>query len=197
MQLIVILLLFTAIVLTTVVFGKVVGPKVIVWLLPIFNKVTDKLDNAIVTDEDEWDEQVQGIINKTPGQLMERAWKIVSNYAEKYPDRSQEAQLPNGLPPSVTQFFNVYCRLSFDKQVQVLNASILRVVEFKGFQYLIIGSDEGEGQYFATPINGDASVVRLSISDSNNLIALEDDSPSFEHFITLQYELQLLSSDKI
>ncbi len=175
----------------TVIFGKVIGPKLLGWIAPSFNKATDKLDDAIMGKPDEWETKVREIVEAKPEQLKQRVADIFSRFAKPASSGSQPAA---SLPPSVRNFFEKYSQLSFDGQTQVLDALAVRTVTHKARQYAVIGRSEDDGHFYAVDLQDKTSVVRLEMDDNGQVFSVEEDAPSLEHFVTLQHELHLKSS---
>jgi len=172
----------------TVIFGKVIGPKLIDWIMPSFNKATDKLDDAIMGKPDEWKTKVREIVEAKPEQLKQRVADIFSRFAKPTSPGFQSA---TSLPPGAKSFFEKYSQLSFDGQTQILDVSAVRTVTHKGRQYAVIGRSEDDEHFYAIDLQDKASVVRLEMSDTGKVFSVEEDAPSFEHFVTLQHELHL------
>ena len=172
----------------TVVFGKVIGPKLLDWIAPSFNKATDKLDDAIMGKPDVWENKVREIVEAKPEQLKQRVADIFSRFAKPTSSGSQPTA---SLPPSARNFFEKYSQLSFDGQTQVLDALSVRTVTHKARQYAVIGRSEDDGHFYAVDLQDKASVVRLEMDDNGKVFSVEEDAPSFEHFVTLQHELHL------
>jgi hypothetical protein len=182
---------FVVIGVITVIFGKVIGPKLIDWIMPSFNKATDKLDDAIMGKPDEWEIKVREIAETKPEQLKQRVADIFSRFAKPTSSGFQPAA---SLPPSARDFFEKYSQLSFDGQTQVLDALAVRTVTHKARQYAVIGRSEDDGHFYAVDLQDKASVVRLEMDDNGKVFSVEEDAPSFEHFVTLQHELHLKSA---
>jgi hypothetical protein len=178
----------------TVVFGKVIGPKILDWIAPSFNKVTNKLDDSIVGKPDEWETKVRQIVEAKPEQLKQRVDGIFSRFAKPLLSNAQPSVL---LPPSARTFFERYSQLSFDSQTQVLDVLAVRIVAHKTRQYAVIGRSEDNGHFYAIDLQDNASVVRLEIDDNGKVFSVEEDAPSFEHFVVLQNELYLLREKEL
>lgn len=175
----------------TVIFGKVIGPKLIDWMMPSFNKATDKLDDAIMGKPNEWETKVREIVEAKPEQLKQRLDDIFSRFAKPTSLGSQPAA---SLPPAARSFFEKYSQLSFDGQTQILDASAVRTVSYKGRQYAVVGRSEDDEHFYAIDLQDKASVVHLEMDDNGKVFSVEEDAPSFEHFVTLQHELHLKSA---
>ncbi len=173
----------------TIIFGKVIGPKLLDWIGPRFNKVTDKLDDAIMGKPDEWETKVREIVETKPEHLKQRAADIISRFAKPTPFGSKPSSL--ALPSSARNFFEKYCQLAFDGQTKILDASALRTVADKKRQYLLVGRSEDDGHFYAIDLQDNASVVRLEVADNGKVFHVEEDAPSLEHFVILQHELHL------
>lgn len=173
----------------TFIFGTVIGPKLLEWIAPSFNKATNKLDDAITGKPDEWEMKVREITETKPEQLNQRMADIFSRFAKpSAPDRKPP---PSILPSNVRSFFEKYSELSFDGQRQTLDASVLHVVTDKTRQYVVIGRDEDDMHFYAVDLQDRTSVMRLEMDERGGIFRVEEDAPSFEHFVTLQYELHL------
>lgn len=183
--------LLVAIGVITVIFGKVIAPKLLDWIAPSFNKATDKLDDAIMGKPDEWETKVREIVETKPEQLKQRVADIFSRFAKPTSSGSQPAA---SLPPSARSFFEKYSQLSFDGHTQILDALAVRTVAHNARQYAVIGRSEDDGHFYAVDLQDQASVVRLEMDDNGKVFSVEEDAPSFEHFVTLQHELHLKSA---
>ena len=175
--------------IVTVIFGKVIGPKLLDWFGPSFNKATDKLDDAIMGKPNEWETKVREIVEAKPEQLEQQVADIFSRFAKPTSPSSQPSVSP--LPHSARSFFEKYSQLSFDGHTQILDALAFRTVTHKARQYAVIGRSEDDGHFYAIDLQDNASVVRLEMDDAGKVFSVEEDAPSFEHFIMLQHELHL------
>ena len=173
----------------TIIFGKVIGPKLLDWIAPGFNKATNKLDDAIMGKPDQWEAKVRELVEMKPEQLKQRVADIFSRFAKSVPAGSKPS--PSGLPSSVRNFFENYSQLSFDGQTQVLDTTLLRTVSDKKRQYLLIGRSEDDEHFYGIDLQDETSVVLLQVNDDGKVFDIEEDSPSFEHFVALQHELHL------
>jgi hypothetical protein len=182
---------FIGIVVITVIFGKVIGPKLLDWIAQRFNKATDKLDNAIMGKPDEWETKVREIVEAKPEQLKQRVANIFLRFAEP---KKSDFQPEVSLPPSARNFFEKYSQLSFDGQTKVLDVSAVRIVTHKARQYVVIGRSEDDGHFYAVDLHDNVTIVRIEMDDTGKVFSMEDDAPSFEHFVTLQHELHLKSA---
>jgi len=173
----------------TVIFGKVIGPRLLDWIAPSFNKATDKLDDAIMGKPDEWETKVREIVEMEPEQLKQRVADILSQFAKPAPASSQHSS--SVLPPSAKSFFEKYTQLTFNNETPILDASALRTVSDKKRQYLLIGRSEDDGHFYAIDLQDKKSVVRVEMDGRDKVFSVEEDAPSFEHFVALQHELHL------
>jgi hypothetical protein len=55
----------------------------------------------------------------------------------------------------------------------------------------LIGRSEDDDHFYAIDLEDGNSVVLLHVNAAGKVFNVADDSPSFEHFVTLQYELHL------
>ena len=67
----------------------------------------------------------------------------------------------------------------------------MRTATYKALQYAVVGRSEDDGHFYAIDLQDKASVVRLEMDDNSKVFSVEEDAPSFEHFVTLQHELHL------
>lgn len=174
--------------IVTVIFGKVIGPKLLELIAPNFNKATNKLDDAIMGKPDVWEAKVRQIVETRPEQLKQQVADIFLQFAKSAPSRSQPSVAT--LPTSAKAFFENYNQLSFDGNTQILDATSLQMVTYKKRSYLIIGRSADEGHFFAIDLHDGKSVVLLE-TDNGRVFNVEEDAPSFEHFVVLQHELHL------
>ena len=172
----------------TVIFGKVIGPKLINWMMPSFNRATEKLDDAIMGKADVWQTKVGEIVQAKPEQLKQRVADICSQFAKPTSSGFPPA---TSLPPAARGFFDKYSELSFDGQTQILDISAVRTVSYKARQYIVIGRSEDDGHFYAIDLQDQTSVVRLEMDETGKVFNVEEDAPSLEHFVTLQHELHL------
>ena len=154
----------------TVIFGKMIGPKLLDWIAPSFNKATDKLDDAIMGKPDEWETKVREIVEAKPEQLKQRLADIFSRFGKPASTSSQRSA--SALPPSARNFFDKYSQLSFDGQTQILDALALRTVTHKARQYAVIGRSEDDGHFYAIDLQDKTSVVRLEVADSGKVFSV-------------------------
>ncbi len=142
-------------------------------------------------ESDQWESKVREIVETAPEQLRQRVTGIFSQFAK--PISTSARPSVSALPPSVRSFFEKYSQLSFDGQTQVLDALAVRTLTHKTWQYAVIGRSEDDGHFYAIDLQDKESVVRLEMDDNGKVFSVEEDAPSFEHFVTLQHELHLKS----
>lgn len=174
--------------LLTFFFGKILGPKLVNLISPSFNKLTNKINDAIMGAPDNSNKKLREIIEATSDSLAPACGQIFSDFG-KQTKAPSESGILEILPSNVKTFFYTYSILSFDGQTNILDMSALRRVTHRGKSYIIIGFSEEEGIFFALDLNNCPSIVRLAIDDSEKIYSVEDEAPSFEHFIVLQHAL--------
>lgn len=171
----------------TIIFGKVIGPRLLDLIAPSFNRVTNRLDDSLNGKPGKWEARVRQILEMPPEHLQQEMAEIVSRFAEVAPPCSKPCI--SLLPQAVQNFFVHHRCLSFDGQTKVLDASVLRRVVYRNRQYLLIGRSEDEEHFFAIDLQDKKSVVLVETDSNGKPFRVETDSPSFEHFVLLQHEL--------
>jgi len=96
------------------------------WVTPSLDKVTDKLDDAIMGNPGQWESKVREIVETSPEQLRPRITGVFAQFAK--PISTSAHPSVSALPPSVRSFFEKYSQLSFDGQTQILDALAVRTV---------------------------------------------------------------------
>ena len=176
--------------LITLLFGKVIGPRLLDWFAPRFAKSTDKLDDLLTQPPNNLDRKLRVIVQSRPEDLEPLIVQVFARFAEP---RTSPPSLTLALPISARKFFEKYHRLSFDGHTSILDAKALKVLDYKARRFLVIGQSEDDDHFYA--IQGDGSIVRLQTSGNGRVLAVEEDAPSFEHFVALQHAIHCKSED--
>lgn len=178
----------------TWVIAKWVGPWILDLTAPAFARITDKLDRALTGEKDtEYEATVQKVLASTPDELRAKVSTLLEEYGQKSPssdvDDMKDEYCYN---QSISDFFSKYSSLSFSDSNRSLDSSIRRLISVKGTNYIVIGNTEDSGHYYAVKEGDDQRIFLIEINEKDRILSVEEDAPSFEHFVLLQHEMSML-----
>jgi hypothetical protein len=174
----------------TIIFAKWIGPWILNLLAPQLNKIADRLDHSFDAKyNSKFEHNIQHVLDSNPNDLSVIVQKILEEYAHK---RSKPVDISAEnkylYNKSIKVFFNNYDFLSFGGSNHTLDASLRRILSKNNREFVLIGESEDSSRFFAVS-KVDAPEVYLLDVDGDQIISVEKDAPSFEHFVVLQYEL--------
>jgi hypothetical protein len=197
---IILILVLTGLYFLIFVVWKVVLPKFQIYLEPILERLYLRLNSIGSSKADsKWERAYLEIMRRDIDDLKNDMDRILKLYGRKrrrptesrFVDAVDKARLPSAL----RNFFDEYESLSFDQVNHILDDKVVRKISAKGNEYLLIGEAPEQGGHYAVLLNGKESTVFFMSIHGGKIQEMEEEAPSFEHFIVLSEAVEKDSAE--